>query len=80
MAGSTDRSKKCRNRCSRRVASGVEYVPVFAADFGVVSELNAEVARSFVSIEGAMANLEAEATLIRLTRTEKLQNMPGTNS
>ena len=41
----------------------VEYVPVFAADFGVVSELNAEVALSFVSIEGAMANLEAEATL-----------------
>ena len=41
----------------------VEYVPVFAADFGVVSELNAEVALSFVSIEGALANLEAEATL-----------------
>ena len=41
----------------------VEYVPVFAADFGVLSELNAEVALSFVSIEGALANLEAEATL-----------------
>ena len=41
----------------------VEYVPVFAADFGVMSELNAEVALSFVSIEGALANLEAEATL-----------------
>lgn len=41
----------------------VEYVPVFAADFGVISELNAEVALSFVSIEGALANLEAEATM-----------------
>lgn len=38
----------------------VEYVPVFAADFGVLSELNAEVALSFVSIDGALANLEAE--------------------
>ena len=40
----------------------VEYVPVFAADFGVVSELNAEVALSFVSIEGALQNLMVEAT------------------
>jgi predicted alpha-1,2-mannosidase len=40
----------------------VEYVPVFAADFGVVSELNAEVALSFVSIDGALENLKAEAT------------------
>ena len=48
---------------AERLLQEVEYVPVFAADFGVVSELNAEVALSFVSIEGAMANLEAEATL-----------------
>ena len=40
----------------------VEYVPVFAADFGVIDELNAEVALSFVSIEGALENLAAEAT------------------
>lgn len=40
----------------------VEYVPVFAADFGVIEELNAEVALSFVSIEGALENLAAEAT------------------
>lgn len=40
----------------------VEYVPVFAADFGVIDELNAEVALSFVSIQGAMENLAAEAT------------------
>ena len=39
----------------------VEYVPVFQADFGEVSELNAEVALSFVSIDGALKNLEAEA-------------------
>ncbi|MAI23861.1 MAG: glycosyl hydrolase family 92 [Crocinitomicaceae bacterium] len=41
----------------------VEYVPVFAADFGVLSELNVEVALSFVSIDGALANLETEAVL-----------------
>lgn len=41
----------------------VEYVPVFAADFGELSELNVEVALSFVSIEGALANLEVEAVL-----------------
>lgn len=41
----------------------IEYVPVFACDFGVVEELNASVALSFVSIEGALANLEAEANL-----------------
>jgi len=41
----------------------LEYVPVFACDFGVIKELNAEVALSFVSIDGALANLEAEAIL-----------------
>ena len=41
----------------------MEYVPVFACDFGVLSELNAEVALSFVSIEGALANLNEEAVL-----------------
>lgn len=39
----------------------VSYVPVFAADFGAVDTLIARVALSFVDIEGALANLEAEA-------------------
>ena len=41
----------------------LEYVPVFACDFGVIQELNVEVALSFVSIDGALANLRAEAIL-----------------
>ena len=41
----------------------LDYVPVFAADFGVLSELNAEVALSFVSIEGALSNLQNEAVM-----------------
>ena len=41
----------------------VEYVPIFACDFGILSELNVEVALSFVSIEGALANLREEAVL-----------------
>ena len=36
-------------------------VPVFVADFGVLSELNVHVALSFCDIDGALANLEAEA-------------------
>ena len=36
-------------------------VPVFVADFGVISELNAHVALSFCDIEGAIRNLEEEA-------------------
>jgi predicted alpha-1,2-mannosidase len=39
----------------------VSYVPVFAADFGAVDTLIARVAMSFVDIEGALSNLEAEA-------------------
>jgi predicted alpha-1,2-mannosidase len=39
----------------------MEYVPVFACDFGVIDELNSRVALSFVSIEGALENLETEA-------------------
>ena len=39
----------------------MEFVPVFACDFGMVDELNVRVALSFVSIEGAIKNLEAEA-------------------
>lgn len=39
----------------------VSYVPVFAADFGAVDTLVARVALSLVDIEGALANLEAEA-------------------
>ena len=35
-------------------------VPVFVADFGVVSELNVHVGLSFCDIEGAIRNLEAE--------------------
>lgn len=38
----------------------VEYVPVFACDFGVIDELNSRVGLSFVSIEGALQNLEFE--------------------
>ena len=39
----------------------LEYVPVFACDFGVVDELNAHVGLSFVDIDGALNNLEKEA-------------------
>lgn len=35
-------------------------VPVFVADFGVISELNVHVALSFCDIDGAIRNLEAE--------------------
>ena len=35
-------------------------VPVFVADFGVLSELNVHVGLSFCDIEGAIQNLEAE--------------------
>jgi predicted alpha-1,2-mannosidase len=44
-----------------RLLQEMEFVPVFACDFGIVDELNARVALSFVSIEGALRNLEAEA-------------------
>ena len=36
-------------------------VPVFVADFGMLSELNVHVALSFCDIEGAIQNLNAEA-------------------
>ena len=36
-------------------------VPVFVADFGVVSELNVHVGLSFCDIEGAIQNLNEEA-------------------
>ncbi|MGA0434243.1 MAG: GH92 family glycosyl hydrolase [Flavobacteriales bacterium] len=39
----------------------VEFVPVFGCDFGIIEELNIEVALSFVSIQGALANLAEEA-------------------
>ena len=39
----------------------MEYVPVFACDFGVTDELNVRVGLSFVDIEGALNNLEQEA-------------------
>ena len=37
-------------------------VPVFVADFGVLTELNVHVGLSFCDIEGAIGNLEAEAS------------------
>ena len=43
------------------LAQEMTMVPVFVADFGVVSELNVHVALSFCDIEGALANLESEA-------------------
>ena len=39
----------------------MEYVPVFACDFGSIEELNVRLALSFVDTEGALKNLEAEA-------------------
>lgn len=39
----------------------MEYVPVFAADFGVLDSLIVRTGLSFVDIEGALRNLEAEA-------------------
>ena len=36
-------------------------VPVFVADFGVISELNVHVGLSFCDIEGAIQNLNQEA-------------------
>ena len=50
----------------------MEFVPVFACDFGIVDELNARVALSFVSIEGAIKNLEAEAKLSDFERYKHL--------
>ena len=40
----------------------VEYVPVFAADFGVIDELNVKVGLSFCDISGALINVESEAS------------------
>lgn len=42
------------------VRQEMSMVPVFVADFGVISELNVHVALSFCDIEGAVRNLEAE--------------------
>ena len=39
----------------------VQYVPVFAADFGVIEELVVKVGLSFCDIEGAVRNLDTEA-------------------
>jgi predicted alpha-1,2-mannosidase len=38
----------------------MEYVPVFACDFGSIDELNIRCALSFVDVEGALLNLESE--------------------
>jgi predicted alpha-1,2-mannosidase len=42
------------------VRQEMSMVPVFVADFGMISELNVHVALSFCDIEGAIRNLEAE--------------------
>ena len=42
------------------VMQTMEYIPVFACDFGVVEELNVRIAISFVDIDGALNNLEKE--------------------
>ena len=39
----------------------VTYVPVFAADFGPIDTLIARVGLSFVDVQGALGNLDAEA-------------------
>ena len=39
----------------------MEFVPVFAADFGVIDELTVRVGLSFCDIEGAVGNLNVEA-------------------
>lgn len=39
----------------------MEYVPVFAVDFGVVDDLTVRVALSFCDVEGAVQNLDEEA-------------------
>ena len=39
----------------------LKYVPVFAADFGVIDDLNIKVGLSFCDINGALINLAAEA-------------------
>ncbi|MDG2363746.1 MAG: GH92 family glycosyl hydrolase, partial [Flavobacteriales bacterium] len=39
----------------------MEFVPVFAVDFGVVTDLTVRVALSFCDIQGAVKNLESEA-------------------
>ena len=44
-----------------RLEQVMEYVPVFAADFGVVDSLTVRTGLSFVDIEGALANLQTEA-------------------
>ena len=48
-------------------------VPVFVADFGVISELNAHVALSFCDIEGAIRNLERRSSRLRLSTVTVLQ-------
>ena len=39
----------------------LKYVPLFAADFGVIDDLNVKVGLSFCDINGALINLAAEA-------------------
>ncbi len=39
----------------------LQYVPIFAADFGVIDELSVKVGLSFCDISGALMNLDSEA-------------------
>lgn len=48
-------------RSDGRLVQEMEYVPVFAADFGTIDSLIVRTALSFVDIEGALSNLRAEA-------------------
>jgi len=43
------------------IEQNMEFVPVFAADFGVIDELIVRVGLSFCDIDGAVGNLNAEA-------------------
>ena len=44
------------------VRQEMSMVPVFVADFGIISELNVHVALSFCDIDGAIGNLNAETS------------------
>ena len=50
------------NETDGSLVQEMEFVPVFAADFGVVSDLTVRVGLSFCDVEGAVRNLEEEAS------------------
>ena len=49
------------NTTKEVIEQTMDFVPVFAADFGVIDELTVRVGLSFCDIEGAVGNLNAEA-------------------